>query len=345
MKLSKPSGEKVPLRPYNTFHVDAYAWAFIEFQHREELAHWYSNGGFDGKTNVYVLGEGSNVLLTQEEYWEPILRIRDKTLEVEKEGLHEVWIRVGGGWNWDQLVAFTVEQGWAGLENLSLIPGTVGAAPVQNIGAYGVEIGEFIEAVEVFRLDTGTFSLLTREECAFSYRNSIFKTELKDRVMITSTILRLKTRPILRMDYPDVKERVMQIAGGREPTLMDVRNAIIAIRKEKMPDYQTLGNAGSFFKNPIIDEAVYHAYKQKYPAMPGYPVGEKRIKVPAAWLIEQCGWKGKRVGDVGTYPKHALIIVNYGNATGKEIRDFALSLQQAVFEKFQIRLEPEVIFW
>lgn len=344
MKFNPTCNGKVPLKNLNTFKVSSYAYCFIEFSSVEELLDKYITLNLMRERGIYVLGEGSNVLLTKEEYWEPIIRFQDKTLHVEKEGLHDVVVKVGGGWNWDAFVDFAVRQGWGGLENLSLIPGTVGAAPVQNIGAYGVEIAELIEAVEIFWLDKGDIQTLVKEECEFTYRNSIFKNELKDKVLITAVIFRLRKNSKLRLDYPGVQERVEQFSKGSKPTIEAVRRAIIAIREEKMPDYHILGNAGSFFKNPVIDLTMYERLRQIYPDIPGFPIGNQ-VKVSAAWLIEQCGWKGKRIGDVGTYPKHALIIVNYGNATGKEIVDFATSIQQDVWNRFQIALEPEVNFW
>ena len=255
-----------------------------------------------------------------------------------KETDSEVFLRVGAAEVWDEVVAYAVEHGWGGIENLSLIPGETGAAAVQNIGAYGVEIKDVIESVEAYNQLTFEKRVFSREECAYGYRDSFFKDEQHDPYIVTYVTLRLAKQPAYALSYGQLRELL-----GEEPlSLRRVREAVIATRKAKLPDPAVLGNAGSFFKNPVIPTAHYEELKRRYPELPGYPVSEQEVKVPAGWLIEACGFKGKQHGPVGVYEKQALVLVNLGEATGHEIALVAESIRAAVNDRFGIELMPEV---
>ena len=255
-----------------------------------------------------------------------------------------VHAKAGAGENWHEFVLWTLAQGLSGVENLSLIPGTVGAAPIQNIGAYGVELSEVFLKLEAINLNNGVLHTFRAKDCKFGYRDSIFKKALKGKFCITQVYFRLSTHAQLRLEYGAI-QRTLAEQQITQPTPRDLSKAVVAIRSAKLPDPATLGNAGSFFKNPTIDTAHFARLQNQYPNMPNYPQGDQRIKVPAGWLIEQCGWKGKRVGETGSYEKQALVLVNYGAATGAEILALSEAIQQSVAEKFEIQLEREVNLW
>jgi UDP-N-acetylmuramate dehydrogenase len=285
-----------------------------------------------------VLGGGSNILFTGD-FDGLILRPVITGIEITGETDGEVWVRAGAGENWDNFVKYCVDNGYGGTENLSLIPGTVGASPVQNIGAYGVEIKDIVERVEAVRLEDGRQVSLNTAECRFSYRDSIFKHELKDRMIITHVTFRLSKNHALHTHYSDLEK---ELGKYPEISIATIRKAIISIRRNKLPDPEILGNAGSFFKNPFISREQAGSIRKHYPAMPGHAYADGTVKLSAAWLIEQCGWKGKKLGETGTYKRQPLILVNYGSASGDEILKCALKIQKSVMNNFAIRLEMEV---
>jgi UDP-N-acetylmuramate dehydrogenase len=328
--------ENVSLRPYNTFGVEAIGRYWVEIRVLDDLITALAKFP---KQEKIILGGGSNVLFAHpDQYYEAAflkMNLLGKQIVAQDEDF--VWLQVGAGENWDSLVAFCVQQGWYGVENLSLIYGTVGAAPMQNIGAYGVEIARIFEHLEAVEISTGRLRRFSAQECQFGYRESFFKREGKGKYVICSVTLRLSKKPQFDLSY----EPVRQAFVGTEPTLASMRQAVVSIRQSKLPDPAQYGNGGSFFKNPQIDHSTYQSLQAAFPNLVSYPTETGR-KVAAGWLIEQAGWKGKRIGNVGTYPHQALVIVNWGGAKGSEIWDFAQEVQQAVVEKFGIQLEPEV---
>jgi len=285
-----------------------------------------------------VLGEGSNVLFTGD-FNGTIIHPALKGIEILSEDQDKVRVKAFSGENWDEFVKYCVEKNWYGLENLSLIPGSVGSSPVQNIGAYGVEAKDLILQVEGIMMETGEKMTFSNSECRFDYRNSIFKQDLKNRFLITAVSFSLDKHPRFELSYGQVEKEFM-----KKPVqdLHALRQTIIEIRESKLPDPSKLGNAGSFFKNPVITDSEYDILKVKYQGLPFYPAKMGYKKIPAAWLIEQSGWKGVREGNTGTYPTQPLVIVNYGNATGSEIFRFAEKVIDSVRKKFGVRLEMEV---
>lgn len=292
------------------------------------------------KIPFLILGGGSNVLFTKD-YEGIVLKNNLKGIDILNENQESVWIKAGGGELWHNLVMFCVENNWGGVENLSLIPGTVGAAPMQNIGAYGSEIKETFESLEAVNMQTGKLETFNKEECRFGYRESVFKNEFKGLYFISSVNLKLNKNPVVNTDYGDIKA-VLNEWGITLPTLQEVSKAIISIRQSKLPDPAILGNAGSFFKNPVISSAHFEALKQKFPDIKSFPAPNGTIKVPGGWLIEQAGWKGKRIGNIGVHDKQALVLINYGGGTGKDLIQLAHDIIDSVKEKFDITLSPEV---
>ena len=286
-----------------------------------------------------MLFRSSNLLFTEDfDGWVLFPHIPGITLE--REDRSGIWLRVGAGVVWDDFVAYAVREGWGGIENLSLIPGRVGAAPVQNIGAYGQEVSEVVEMVSGIDLRTGELCHIPAADCGFRYRNSIFKQELKGIFVITSVLFRLDKFPLPVLGYQGVAGALQHIP---QPGVADVREAVIGIRRSKLPDPEVLGNAGSFFKNPVVGEALAGSLKAGHPELPVYQSDEEgKVKLSAGWLIDRCGWKGIRRGDAGVHDKHALVLVNYGNATGREIYDLSEEIRQSVLLKFSVLLEREV---
>jgi UDP-N-acetylmuramate dehydrogenase len=284
------------------------------------------------------MGGGSNLLFTAD-FKGIIYYPSIKGLEIIKMNESNVWVKAYAGENWDQFVAYCTERNWGGIENLSLIPGNVGACPIQNIGAYGVEVKDCIDSVEALDITTGETRLFTNKECKFGYRDSIFKNEAANRYLVVSVIFCLALNPSVNTQYKDVLEELKHF---EKVTVATIRQAIINIRQRKLPDPEELGNAGSFFKNPVIDMERFKEIRNQYPEVPMYPVSENAVKIPAAWLIQNVGWKGKREGNTGTHPNQPLVIVNYGGATGSEIIIFAKKIQESVFNKFHVELEMEV---
>lgn len=326
--------------PHNTFGMDVKAALFIEYASVEELKEILNRGLLSGRRWLHI-GGGSNLLFTGD-YEGVILHSAIRGMEVVRETADEVVVRVGAGEVWDDFVAHAVAKGWYGAENLSSIPGEVGASAVQNIGAYGVEAKDLIETVETVEVATAQERIFTNKECAYAYRESIFKLALKGQYLVTSVTYRLQKTPVYRLDYGNVRSELEK--KGCPLTLENIRNTIIAIREAKLPDPKVQGNAGSFFMNPMVPRPQFEALCAEYPQIPHYEVDAERVKIPAAWLIDQCGWKGKARGNAGVHDKQALVLVNRGGATGQEIIALSGEIQQSVFERFGVRIYPEVNF-
>ena len=331
--------ENYSLLAHNTFGMDVRAALFFEYDTMEELQTFLLSDDFTHRNRYIHIGSGSN-LLFEGDYKGIVMHSALHTLEVVEETDDHVLVRVGSGYVWDDFVAYCVAQGWAGVENLSAIPGEVGASAVQNIGAYGVEVRDVIVRVEAMALD-GSTRAFTNEECHYGYRDSVFKRELRGEYIITHVTYRLEKTPTYRLDYGDLRARVESCG---EPTLKAVRDAVTAIRDSKLPDPRVLGNAGSFFTNPVIPQAQYDALKEKYPDMPSYPIDEEHVKVPAGWLIDHAEWKGKALGRAAVHDRQALVLVNLGGATGKEVMTLAERVCEDVYNKYGIRITPEVNF-
>lgn len=332
--------ENVSLKAYNTFGIDVKAKYLCRITTEEQLIHLLQSPIFKHEQH-YILGGGSNVLFTGD--FEGLI-IKDdlKGIETVSETGSHITVKVYAGENWHEFVMHAVSNNWGGIENLSLIPGTVGAAPMQNIGAYGVEIKNLIETVEAVALETGSLKTFTNGECAFGYRESVFKRELAKKYFISSVTLSLsKNNHQLNTTYGAIQETLNEM-NVTQPTIQNVSNAVIHIRKSKLPDPVEIGNAGSFFKNPTIALKQYEQLQKSNSTIPGYPIDNQNVKVPAGWLIEQCGWKGKRLNNVGVHPKQALVLVNYGEGKGAEVLNLSAKIQATVMEKFQIQLTPEV---
>lgn len=329
--------ENISLKPFNTFGIDVSARYFAAFASIEELhaiLQEYKN------VPLLVLGGGSNLLLTQD-FDGLVLKNEIKGMTIVSEDADEVVIRCGAGEVWHEFVLFSIAQGYSGIENLSLIPGSVGASPMQNIGAYGVEIKDVFEKLEAYEIATGEIHTYTNAECAFGYRESIFKRAVKGKYIITEVYFRLRKDAKLNTSYGAI-ESELQAQGIENPTIKDVSNAVIAIRSSKLPNPKEIGNAGSFFKNPVVDEAIYQKIQQEYPAAPAYPAEPGKVKMPAGWLIETAGWKGKTLANYGVHTKQALVLVNYGGATGSQIYDLSSQILDDIYQKFGIQLEREV---
>lgn len=327
-----------PLLERNTFGIDVKAKSFLSFSDAEGLIQFYQSNPEYRNVAHLIVGRGSNLLFLHD-VDELVLSSDVAGIEILREDKETVWVEAGAGIDWDEFVAFCVGNGWGGVENLSLIPGKVGAAPVQNIGAYGVEVGSVIREVHGVDLQTLQEKSFTREMCQFSYRNSIFKQEWKGRYVVTSVVFELNKKPEFQLDYGDVAAEVERLGKVSHST---IRRAVIAIREHKLPDPEIIGNAGSFFKNPVVDKEIAHSLKAKYPDVPLYQAGTGKVKIAAAWLIEKAGWKGKRVGRAGVHDRQALVLVNHGGATGQEIFDLSEQIRTDVKNKFAIQLEREV---
>ena len=329
--------KNVSLRPYNTFQVEASARFFCSCHSLAEIIEILQNTTYQPLQKL-ILGGGSNILFTQN-FDGLILQNKIKGIEVSDENEENVWIRTGAGEDWDKFVEFTVNHNWSGLENLSYIPGNVGASPIQNIGAYGEEVKNTITRVETLDLNSMKTIEYDNEQCKFGYRNSIFKQELKNKRLITHVTFQLRKKHIFNLDYGILKDTVQ---GNGNITLQNIRNSVIEIRKSKLPEPDELGSAGSFFKNPIITQNQLHKLQQQFPNIPFYALEEDKNKVPAGWLIDQLGWKGYRRGDTGVHNSQALVLVNYGNASGKEIYQLSQEIRKSVYDRYGIELEYEV---
>ena len=327
----------VPLGPMNSFGIDATAKYMLEFENSDELVAYFNRSDKPSDRWTVISG-GNNILLTRD-YEGVVLHPTGRRMEVLGEGKDMVRVRVEAGVEWDDFVAWCVAHGWSGVENLSLIPGYVGAAPVQNIGAYGVEVKEVVESVEALMIDTLESQRFSNAECKFGYRESVFKNRLRGQAIITAVTFALRTYSEPRLGYGDLKAETQKLG---EPTLENIRRAVIAIRRRKLPDPKEMGNAGSFFKNPVVDQTVADALQMEYENMPIYPVGKGRVKLAAGWLIDQAGWRGAVRGRVGVHERQALVLVNRGGATGDEVLDLAREIQHDVEQKFGVKIEPEV---
>lgn len=330
--------ENHSLKAHNTFGIDTKAKYYFEFTEQEDLEVFLNSNNTWKEEKLIVLGEGSNILFMND-FDGLVIHPNVPGMNSVWEDRNHDWIEVGAGEVWDEFVEFAVNQGLGGTENLSLIPGKVGAAPVQNIGAYGQEVCRLVEKVKGYDLEKGCAAEFSATECEFAYRNSVFKNYLKNRFIITSVIFRLDKFPEFNLGYGQLEEKVKEKG---EATLHTIREAVIEIRSSKLPDVKEVGNAGSFFKNPVVDVLLAEQIKSKYPEIPFYPGGEGKIKLAAGWLIEQAGWKGKRIGEAGVHEQQALVIVNYGKATGKEIYALSEEICKSVEEKFGLALEREV---
>ncbi len=334
--------ENVSLKSFNTFGIEARARYFVRVQTTAELHDVLANPVYRPLPKL-VLGGGSNVLFINDFFDGLVIKIDIKGITVLEETQQSVRLEVGAGEVWHDLVVHTIEKGYSGLENLSLIPGTVGAAPMQNIGAYGVEIKETFDSLEALHVESGESRRFTNAECRFGYRESVFKHELKGQYIITSVRFNLSKIPVFHTSYGAIQDTLREMGIG-ELSVKAISEAVCHIRRSKLPDPAQIGNAGSFFKNPEIPKAQFEALKAQYPGIPGYVTSPDFVKVPAGWLIEQCGWKGKVVGATGVHKMQALVLVNYGDAKGQEIKALAEEVQRSVQERFGIRLTPEVNF-
>jgi UDP-N-acetylmuramate dehydrogenase len=327
------------LRNYNTFGLDVQAKYFYEFNSEEELKRILQEDTLRNN-KLLIVGQGSNLLFLNDFDGVVLHSAINEIKLLELKG-DDVLLEVGSGVVWDDLVAYCVENNWWGIENLSLVPGETGAAAIQNIGAYGAEIKDVVQKVKTIEIANSLNRHFDVTECGYGYRQSIFKKELKDKFIITSVIIKLSCKALLNLSYQHLEQEVLKRGVLN---LQNIRNTIIEIRESKLPDPKVLGNAGSFFMNPVVAKDKYEALQQQYPQMPHYNVSASEEKIPAGWLIEQCGWKGKSTGNVGVHEKQALVLVNLGGAKGKEIAQLARQIQLSVAEKFGIELIPEVNF-
>ncbi len=328
--------ENVPLAPFTTFRIGGAARFFVRAKSVEEVVEAFD---FAKKNNlkIFVLGGGSNILVSDAGFDGLVIKNEIKGIAFDED---DCKVTVGAGENWDELVAVTVEKGLYGLENLSLIPGTVGAAPVQNIGAYGSEVKDTILSVGIYDPEKGVIGVLSAEQCAFGYRDSIFKHEFKHAV-ITSVVFKLNKNGAVNIEYKDLKNYFVE--HKVEPTLQNVRKAVVEIRTNKLPDVKNVGTAGSFFKNAIITKEDHAKLLEKYPEIPTFPVDEKKVKVSTAWMIDKiCGFKGLRRGAVGIYETQALVLVNFGGGTAAEVQSLAQEMIDSIKEKTGITIEREV---
>jgi len=332
--------ENYPLKDITTFHAKVFATEYTEFASSEELKEILSSLVIVGKPFM-ILGGGSNVLFTGD-YGGVIIRNVVKGIEVVKEEDDAIYVRANGGEKWHDFVLYCVSHNYGGIENLSLIPGTVGAGPIQNIGAYGVELKDTLYEVLAMNINTYELKKFSNADCKFGYRDSIFKGEQKGMYVILAVTFKLAKNPEkVNVSYGTISKELEDM-GIRKPTIADVSKAVIKIRSSKLPDPAKLGNAGSFFKNPIIDNSDFEKLQQQFPDIAFFPMPDGYTKLAAGWMIEQCGWKGKRIGDAGVHKDQALVLVNYGDATGKEIYDLSTKVIESVKQKFGIELEREV---
>jgi UDP-N-acetylmuramate dehydrogenase len=331
----------IQLKPFNTFGIEATAKYFIEVSSIEQLQEILQNPDYQS-TERLILGGGSNMLLTKD-FEGLVIKIAIKGFEVVNENEDNIWLKVGAGVVWHDLVLQCVNHNYAGMENLSLIPGTVGAAPMQNIGAYGIEIKEVFEELQALEIATGEIKNFDKAMCNFGYRESIFKHEAKGKYIILNVTFKLNKRPTFHIEYGAIKDTLAEM-NISEMSIKSISDAVIHIRQSKLPNPAEIGNAGSFFKNPEIPNSQFETLKAQFPTIPSYTVSDTTTKVPAGWLIEQAGWKGQRFGNVGVHAKQALVLVNYGGGKGEEIKDLSQKIQASVKEKFEIQLSVEVNF-
>ncbi|WP_113654361.1 UDP-N-acetylmuramate dehydrogenase [Pedobacter namyangjuensis] len=329
--------QNVSLKPYNTFGIDVKANFFADIYSVDDLMKLFTNSAIEGK-KLLILGGGSNMLFT-EDFDGVVVKLSIPGINYTTQG-DEIIVTAGAGVVWNDLVTFCVNNGFAGLENLTLIPGTVGASPIQNIGAYGVELKDVFLSCEAFEIATLKTKMFSFEDCKFGYRDSVFKNDLKGKYIITQVSFRLTKIANLQTHYGAITAELTN-RNIITPNIADVSAVVAAIRVSKLPDPSTIGNAGSFFKNPVITEAQFQELIQKFPDVVNYPV-QNGVKLAAGWLIEQCGFKGKVVGNTGTWKNQALVLVNHGNASGQEVYSFSEQIINSVHTKFGVMLEREV---
>jgi len=325
------------LKPHNTFNIDARAKYFAECNSRGELKNIIDHKIFKREDN-FIIGAGSNILFT-EDYNGIVVYPNIKGIKILQEDESDIVIKASCGENWDKFVKYCVNNNYGGIENLSWIPGKVGAVPIQNIGAYGVEARDRILEVEALEIETGKIKIFSNEECRFGYRASIFKNKYKGKYIILSVSFRLSKKPELVTNYGSIRQELEKYP---QKDIKAIRDIVINIRKNKLPDPDKIGNAGSFFKNPVVSRENFLEIQDKYPDMPYYQLSDNSIKIPAGWMIDKCGWKGKRIDDAGVYSKQALILVNYGNAKGRELYKLSREIEADVEQEFDISLEREV---
>lgn len=326
--------QNISLKPYNTFGIHANAKRFVTVNSVKELKEIIAS-----EKSLFLLGGGSNILLTGD-VEKLVIHLNTKGIIVNDFDENEVLVNAEAGENWHELVLWCVSQNYGGLENLALIPGNVGTSPIQNIGAYGVEIKDVFQQLEALDIETGKTKIFTNADCDFGYRNSVFKNGLKGKYIIANVTFKLtKKNHNINISYGAIKDL---LTDKENPSIKEISDAVIAIRQSKLPDPKKIGNSGSFFKNPVISSDLFKELSENHPEIPHYRISENEIKIPAGWLIEQCGFKGKRFGDAGVHEKQALVLVNYNNASGKEIYALAQKIQQKVMETFKISLEIEV---
>jgi UDP-N-acetylmuramate dehydrogenase len=329
--------ENVSLQPYNTFGINSTARYFVRFNSTDELNEIFSSN--INETTKLILGGGSNMLLTKD-YDGLVAKNELKGIEVTNEDEEYIFVKCGAGENWHQFVLHCIKNNFAGLENLSLIPGNVGASPMQNIGAYGVEIKDVFHELEAYSIADKTVVKFHLQQCEFGYRESVFKRKHKGQFIITSVTFKLFKKPRFNTSYGAIQQELDKM-GVTELSIRAISDAVINIRKSKLPDPKEIGNAGSFFKNPTIPSDQFDKLKEQFPTIVGYAAKDE-VKVAAGWLIEQCGWKGYRKGDAGCHAKQALVLVNFGNAKGDEIYTLSSEIIESVKDKFGIELEREV---
>jgi UDP-N-acetylmuramate dehydrogenase len=328
--------ENISLKKYNTFGIAVNAKRFISVTSVYELQQVLKV-----EKNIFLISGGSNMLLTKD-IEALVVHLDIKGISIDREDDNTIYLTVNAGENWHELVIWCVSNNYGGIENLSLIPGNVGTCPIQNIGAYGVEVKDTITKVEALEIETGKLIQFSNESCNFEYRNSLFKNKEKGKYIITAVSFQLtKRNHNLNSSYGAIESELIA-KKITKPSLKDISDAVIAVRRSKLPDPKEIGNSGSFFKNPVIPKSKFLELQKEYPKAPSYNVSKTEVKVPAGWLIEQAGFKGKRFGDYGVYEKQALVLVNYGNATGKEIYKLAQKIQETIMQKFGISLEIEV---
>ncbi|QXV67048.1 UDP-N-acetylmuramate dehydrogenase [Mucilaginibacter sp. 21P] len=330
--------ENVSLKNFNTFGIDVNARYFAEINHEAGLVELFADPQWH-KVQRLVMGGGSNMLLVND-FDGLVIRLNIRGIQ-HRISHDDVHVDAGAGEVWNDLVNYCVAHGFAGMENLSLIPGSVGASPIQNIGAYGVELKDVFESCHAFEIATGEFRTFSKDDCKFGYRESVFKAELAGRFIITSVKFKLSLVPHLNLKYGAIEQELAN-RNIENPTLKDVSQVVSHIRVSKLPDPSTIGNAGSFFKNPVISRADFEALISKHPDVVNYPAPDNMVKLAAGWLIEQCGWKGKQVGHTGTWKNQALVLVNHGGATGEEVYNFSSQIIDSVYDKFGVLLQREV---
>jgi UDP-N-acetylmuramate dehydrogenase len=332
--------QNISLGTYNTFGIKAIAKHFAKFSSLDELEEVFHYGSSAKENGPLIIGGGSNILLTGD-YNGLVAKNELQGIDVVNEDQKHIYVRAAAGENWHRFVLYCIENNFAGIENLSLIPGNVGASPMQNIGAYGVELKDVFYELEAYNIREKKVVKFSTSDCQFGYRESVFKRKYKGQFIIISVTFRLNKQPLFHTEYGALKQELDRM-DVKDLSIRAISEAVINIRRSKLPDPAEIGNAGSFFKNPIIPKSRFNSLKDLFPSIPGFPENEENVKVAAAWLIEQCGWKGYRKGDAGCHAKQALVLVNYGNAKGIDIYNLSTEIMQSVESKFGLILEREV---